>query len=179
MRKGLSGALRLRFARQRMRSLLSLVRQPSSTVLGVETEEHLQVLPYYMQGDQQFERKSQMDQRASLRSELAIHKLLQIWWLTAVNSEMEMQQIGGSWGKRLRFVVSREHFIRISNKLYRALVNEWDEEDAHKVAEAEWAEEMGEGTEYIGEESYMNSIFQIADQCATLQGVARALSLLR
>ena len=114
-------------------------------------------LPYHLQGNPDFDRASKVEQRQALRHQPIIEKVLLVWWATAINSCRSSLKRGKD-GE-----IPKEVMTQISRKLYRALVEHWDAQDARDNAESEWAAEMGD-TKEIGRERFMDSIFEVADQ---------------
>lgn len=94
-------------------------------------------VPFHMQGRLSLNTEQVINTRMSLRRHPELIKVLEVWWATAQHT----QSMSGCNATCL----GKEQYVHLSRKLYRAMVEEWDEIDAIKVAEEEWAKDSVDG----------------------------------
>ena len=111
-------------------------------------------LPYWMQADEALNTKQAWAQRAKLRKHPAVVAKLELWWHCALRSVQS--------GDAARTTIDKHSYIRLSRLLHKAMINEWDEEDAAACAEQDWATDSN-GRAVIDEKRFMDCVFELAD----------------
>lgn len=94
----------------------------------VASQEELDHLPFWMQGDAAFQNDAVIQLRAQLRHHPNIVAQLQLWWETAQRS---MRQTHGA--DYAADCVSREEYIRVSRLLSRTMLEDFDSGEAQRV----------------------------------------------
>ena len=126
-----------------------------SRVVLAATVRTLATVPFHMQGRLSFNTDAAIEQRMMLRRRPEIIACLELWWRTAQRTQMMTQS------EKEEHFLSKEQYVVLSCKLYRAMVEVWDENDALAVAEEEWSKDAADGR--MGKELFMDSIFEFAD----------------
>jgi len=127
-----------------------------------ETANEKVVVPFHKQGRLSMNTSSKIEERLRLRREPAVVQVLQVWWLAALRTELAAcaDVCGGG------VYLHKETYVKLSRKLYKVMVEDWDEEDANAVAEDEWFKdaECGDGGERrMSRDLFCDAIFEFAD----------------
>jgi len=102
-----------------------------------------------------------MRMRAALRSHPRVLEALDAWWLTAQNT---MQRKATGRGRTSTpQVLPKKDYLELNMLLYKAMVPEWDEEDAKSTAKASWVEDAGAGAKSLTADRFRDSMFELAD----------------
>ena len=102
-----------------------------------------------------------MRMRAALRSHPRVLEALDAWWLTAQNT---MQRKATGRGRTSTpQVLPKKDYLELNMLLYKAMVPEWDEEDANSTAKASWVEDAGAGAKSLTADRFRDSMFELAD----------------
>ena len=111
-------------------------------------------LAYWEQGDPAMETEQAMRQRRQLRERPEVVAELRMWWDCALRSIQSRSSQKDS--------LERPDYMRLSRLLHKALISEWDEEDAEACAAEDWETDSA-GLPMIGEERFMDCIFELVD----------------
>ena len=134
--------------------------QAAGAVLEVEYAFHagdLQgAVPYWQQGDMELHTEDNLERRAQLRSDKAVLEVLQDWWLTAQHSMRSENQ----WSKGT--TLGRDDYVRICVKIYKAMIQDYDEAEALECAQDDWRNDC-KGEEELSRERFMDAMFELAD----------------
>ena len=147
--------LMLRQGTQRVLERTGRISRASQVVTEIEEDE--EAPEFELQGRQSMYEPEVVIERMALRRTPQVVEVLQIWWLTAQHSQ---QRDLGHTGEELWYL-EKSQYVRVITKLYRAMVKEWNEEDALEVAEDAWRKDAEDGR--MAREMYMDAIFEIAD----------------
>ena len=139
------------------------IAQKRAPVTEVVDEAELKNTPYHMQGDASMNTADMLEKRRLLRHDKAVDKALRLWWTTAQNSARQTVTNGEHYGLTDDDPLPKEEYMKLSGKLYRALVGGWDAEDASAIAEEEWNEEIGADKAMMTRAQFLDSIFDLAD----------------
>ena len=101
-----------------------------------------------------------MRMRAALRSHPRVLEALEAWWLTAQNT---MQRKATKRGRTCTQVLPKKDYLELNVLLYKAMVPEWDEEDANSTAKESWVEDAGAGAKSLTADRFRDSMFELAD----------------
>ena len=88
---------------------------------------------------------------------------LDLWWTTAANS---MRLAGRTGEGEDAFAVCEEEYVQVSMKIYKAMIQPYDEVEAEANARKEWNDDTrGRGltSERLPNESFKDAIFELAD----------------
>ena len=111
-------------------------------------------VPYFLQMDAAMDTQSAWAARRRLRTHPLVLDKLRLWWDCALRSV----QSGGSEHTGL----DHDSYVRLSRLLHKAMIEEWDSDDADACAAEDWRLDS-EGLAEIGEERFLNCIFELAD----------------
>ena len=99
-------------------------------------------------------------QRAAARHDPAVLRALQRWWDAA------RQSMGAERPPEL----TREAYVAMMKRVYRAVIEEYDEEDACACAHDDW-ERDARGRDALTREMFHDALFEL---CVARRGLARA-----
>jgi hypothetical protein len=124
--------------------------------------------PYWQQADEQKNTEDAKAVRQQLRHHPAVVQALVPWW----NTSKRCAEARIPRSERL----ARPDYMTLCLRMYKALIDEWDEEEAYNTAEED-CEEDCEGRAYITQERYESSLFELADMwCAEKENWLRGPS---
>ena len=91
--------------------------------------------------------------RALLRNHPIVVQALEAWWMAALHTMRGASRLDMST------------YVLISKNLYKAVVEEWDEEDATENAFSEWNDEAAikAGATTLSPSDFMDGMFELAD----------------
>ena len=115
-------------------------------------------VPFHLQGRLSLNTDDVINRRLQLRRNPDVTRVLEVWWTSAQNTQNGEKVPPDSERCAL---LSKDTYVLLSRKLYRATVEEWDEDDALAVAEEEWAKDSVD--DRMGKEVFMDCIFEFAD----------------
>lgn len=84
--------------------------------------------------------------------------MLNLWWTTAVRS----MHFSGRDAAECELTMSEEEYVKVSMKIYRAMIEPWDEVEAEANARQEWADDT-RGLDVLPAEFFKDAIFELAD----------------
>jgi hypothetical protein len=114
---------------------------------------------YIYQGDPTLNTEGAFQKRLALRTAPLVLDVLQAWWVTALRS-LRSGAYGGPASSKT--AISKDQYVVMSHNMYHAMVEEWDEDDADAVAEAEWQRDS-QGASELSREAFLDAIFEVAD----------------
>ena len=123
------------------------IRRSRIVVESAEGEE----VPFHLQGRLSLNTEEMIERRMALRRHPGLVHVLEVWWETAQQEQSESRRPNGYIGKA--------QYMTLSRKLYRAMVERWDEADSIAVAEEEWSRDTIDGR--MGRELFMDGIFEV------------------
>ena len=102
--------------------------------------------------------------RAALRHHRRVLEQLDLWWSTAVRS---MEACGRGTGSENALAMCEEEYVKVSKKIYRAMIEPYDDAEATANALREWADDAKPGADgdarSLPAESFKDAIFELAD----------------
>lgn len=104
-----------------------------------------------------------MQSRMALRAHPHVLAALDAWWGAAWRS-LKAERPADSEESELALM--HDAYVQIMCKIFKAMVEPWDEEDALATAESEWENDR-RGLDHLDAELFKDSIFELADLCAT------------
>ena len=99
--------------------------------------------------------------RADLRNDPEVQQVLDLWWTTAIQASRSGAQSVAVSADAERSL-SRQQYILMSQKLYRALVEEYDEKEAIKQANEDWQRDC-RGCKELPKDYFQDAMFELAD----------------
>lgn len=112
-------------------------------------------VPFWMQGDLTLYSKDNLKRRHALRHHPVVVEELQNWWSCALRS----MQSGGHVGEH---ELSRQRYEQISLRIYKAMIETYDEDEARSSAAQDWAQDC-RGECVLSRERFMDAMFELAD----------------
>ena len=110
--------------------------------------------------DLDFDTPANTAKRAALRQHVLVLKALGVWWATAKNSmERSREKYDLDIGAN---EIRREEYVMVSRKLYKSLLEDWNEEEADRNANREWEEDT-KGARAMPKEMFFDAFFELAD----------------
>jgi hypothetical protein len=97
--------------------------------------------------------------RQALRNDRLVKNSLDGWWATAQNSLR-------SSGRADLGCVEKADYIHIWIKIHRAMIEDWDEDEARESAEQEWDEDT-RGEPALSEARFKDAIYECAPASTT------------
>jgi hypothetical protein len=110
--------------------------------------------PYWQQADEQKNTEDAKAVRQQLRHHPAVVQALVPWW----NTSKRCAEARVPREERL----ARPDYMTLCLRMYKALIDVWDEDEAFATAEED-CEEDCEGRAYITQDKYESSLFELAD----------------
>lgn len=124
-------------------------------------------LEAWQQGDPTMDTATNLRRRMNLRHEPLVVAALGVWWSTAchsIDSACHRVPLGGAAPRLLR----RADYFKMSRKIYKAMIEQWDEADAEAAAVVDWDADR-RGAEELDAAAFMDGIFELVDlRTATL-----------
>ena len=139
-------------------SLLPALKDLKQMHTHVETVEEANAIPLLHQGDEEHYTEEAIRKRQALRKHPEIVELLDKFWLTTKASD---ERAANGHDPHITYV-RKTGYVLMSMKLYKAIVEEWDEQDAYQTALTEWNEDA-EGADTLGRSFFDDAIFGVAD----------------
>ena len=117
-------------------------------------------VPMHLQGDLEMYSAFHLNARAKLRKDPQVIAALDQWWEVVVNSLVASGQMVDRDGDgTVDAEIDKREYVRISRCLFKALMPEWDEEEAQSSAEDDWDSDS-KGAATLGRRDFLDSIFQ-------------------
>ena len=161
--KGL-GAFFLRTGSQRMsiclgqdlqakRSADEAQHNANGAVLMVEEGQEKSV-PFWQQGDLDMYTEANLAKRYKLRHSPEVLEVLQLWWACAQRSmQSEKLQVTA---------LARDDYVRLCTKIYKAMIESFDEAEAAECSEEDWLQDS-QGEAELSRERFLDAMFELAD----------------
>ena len=102
-----------------------------------------------------FEDDGIMQSRRKLRQSPVLLEVLEMWWKTALGSTNSASTLYPD-------VLRKKGYIQMVRKIYKAVVEDYDEDDCQQTAEEDWDADS-RGKYYLDQEAVYNSLFELAD----------------
>ena len=138
-------------ANVRMQTNARASAERAGAVTEVSSEEELSMIPYWQQGDATMLSEEMLEKRSHLRNDTRVLTELQRWWETAQRS---LPKRAGS--------IDKGEYVKISRRLCKAMLAEWDSQVAQALAEEDWGEDS-RGAHEMSRQAFMDCIFELAD----------------
>ena len=124
----------------------------------------------WQQGDLTLYTEENVRQRAAVRQHAEVLELLHRWWSTALRSmhleksfaDMVAQPSKVGDDGIVEHELSKSHYVSMMKKMYRVMIEEYDEEDAEECAKEDWEKDVRGGTA-LGREAFCDALFELAD----------------
>ena len=103
--------------------------------------------PYWAQGDQALYSEKNLKRRHKLRDHPAVLEVLDVWWDCCRGKDN---------------TVGRSLYVNFCKKVYKAMIEVWEEDEAQETAEEDWDNDS-KGASALSREAYLDAIFELAD----------------
>jgi hypothetical protein len=124
-------------------------------VYEVGSIDDARVVPVWQQGNLELYEKDALLQRKFNRDADAVIAAIGEWWDLASRNVLSGRAADG--------LVHMDEYLAINNKIYRALVNPFDADDAAESAIEDWERDCPAGQDYMDYEHFFASFFELAD----------------
>lgn len=128
----------------------------------------MQVVPYRMQGDEEFDAPNMLRKRDRLRKSPRLRAAARRFWtVLGVAKERAAKTAGVEAAitqqqtRRMRFIGRQDYFV-LHRRITRALAPELSKREAKEAAEQDWLEDLG-GARHMDFEHFAAGLFGIAD----------------
>ena len=145
-------------AKRTVRTLLTATRMKRVDTSKVTFEDGVAI---WQQGDMSLYTDAAVQKRAAVRHDAGVLKYLHVWWETALRSMRRSLQSGRSH-THSEHGLSKEEYISMMKKIYKVMIDEYDEDDALECAEEDW-EKDAQGSTALSRELFCDAIFELAD----------------
>ena len=115
-------------------------------------------LPYWQQGDEEMNTTDALTKRHELRDDPGVVAALELWWQTTKRS-METEDPGKQHSEDQS--LDHDQYVLMSKKIYKAMIEDFDEAEALKEAEADWNKDSC-GLDRMGKATFLDAIFELA-----------------
>ena len=145
-----------------------------AVVHEVQSGAEIASLEYWQQGDASLNTSEALRARFALRSHAGVVEALQLFWQAALRSVTTTTTTTTDQGEAAAAAVHApalgfEGYSMLLRRVYKALMDEWDEADADKCILDDWRNDA-KGKSEIGREGLMDAMFELADQwCETIE----------
>ena len=140
--------------RMSLRSYETAVRSGFDELSRIQCANLDAATPYWQQGDEELETPEMIERRKALRQHPKVLETIEVWWGTAQRSlEQESHRKEG---------LSRERYILMSKKMYKAMMQDYVEEEALQSAADDWEEDAGSAP-ILSKDRFFDAIFELAD----------------
>ena len=151
--------------RAKNRATLLAQKVPSQSVLEMEHEDQV---PYWQQGDMNLYTEDNLAKRQSLRQDANVLEALQQWWSCAQRSMQSEKHEGTS--------LSRDNYVRICLKVYKAMIEDFVEAEAAECAAQDWVQDS-KGESELSRELFMDAMFELGKRTSLRPIPSSLLSL--
>ena len=148
------------------------------TTTGADDE----AVAFWQQGDLELNTREALQERFQLRTRPAIEAALQLWWEAALRTEdaheaAQMVVMGNQLGDSPAALHYHGYFLCL-NPIYKALMDEYDPDEAESAIQEDWEKDVEGGTDEVGRDIFCDSIFELADMWTTGIGESEYLDFL-
>ena len=146
----------------------------SLIVLEAETQEQLQSLHKWEQGDKALYSSASIEARYKNRTNKEVYHWLDVWW----DSAFEHSHSGSERPMAMSKQVYVKLFVRVSQAIFEFESEEWDEAELMRLVEEAWDEESG-GQDQLTRSRFNDSLFELVDMWTDTVEPAEYVSFLR
>jgi len=139
-----------------VRSLLTAARMKRHDTSKVVFDEGAAL---WQQGDESLYTDDAVRKRAAVRHHPEVLEFLQIWWMTALNS---IKSSGQAADAAAEPALNKQQYVSMMKKMYRVMIEDYDDDDATECAEEDWDKDAHGGAE-LKREAFCDAIFELAD----------------
>ena len=148
----------------------------SLIVLEAETQEQLQSLHKWEQGDKAMYSSASIEARYKNRTNKEVYHWLDVWWDSA------FEHSGSHSDSERPMAMSKQVyvklFVRVSQAIFEFESEEWDEAELMRLVEEAWDEESG-GQDQLTRSRFNDSLFELVDMWTDTVEPAEYVSFLR
>ena len=130
------------------------IMQSGSVVTTVSTEEELENLELWQQGDASLATKEKMMERQKLRHDKRVLEALQAFWEAALRSVQ-------SEGDEVADFLHREGHAIMLRRIYRVMIRKYDPEEAEKAIAEDWKNDA-KGADVLRRKQFCDAFFELA-----------------
>jgi len=153
---------------------LLALEAPPQPVLVVSDVQEREQLALWQQGNEAMYTQTNLDARCALRHDPIVSAQLRNWWKATQNLlTIRGKPIGASGG-----VVEEAEYAEIFRKVYKAMIEEYDEAEARRCVRDDWREDSG-GQPHLSAEQFMDGVFELSDVWTESIKAAEYASFLR
>ena len=127
-------------------------------VTEVSSARHLEGLERWQQGDLELYSKENLRKRYRLRLHPDILDELQLYWVTLVRSAFFVRTLPAT----NETVLLRQDYVRFARKIYKAMIEVYDEVEATASANEDWDRDC-KGEPHLKRERFGDAMFEMAD----------------
>lgn len=173
-RIGLNGQLTLATRKllihERKRKLVAAHRQLSqaetskklalATMTVVVTKEvDDEAVAFWQQGSLELNTHEAFEERFVLRTQPKLESALQLWWETALRTETA--HTGNDLPSESPAVLHKIGYFLCLNPIYKALMDEYDLDEALVAIQEDWDKDVNGGPEEVERDTFCDSIFEV------------------
>jgi hypothetical protein len=148
----------------------------SLIVLEAETQEHLQSLHKWEQGDKALYSSASIEARYKNRTNKEVYHWLDVWWDSA------FERSGSHSGSERPTAMSKQVYVniyvRVSQAIFEFESEDWEEAELVRLVEEVWDEESG-GQGHLTRSQFNDSLFELVDMWTDTVEPAEYVSFLR
>ena len=125
-------------------------------IVTTVTEEELDTIPLWMQGDVSLATSEKIEQRQRLRFDRRVAEALQMWWEAALRSVVSIEEGGGDVEAE---TLTRDGHAMMLRRVYRVMLKELDEEDCERSIAEDWANDA-KGSDGLKRRAFGDAFFE-------------------
>ena len=148
----------------------------SLIVLEAETQEQLQSLHKWEQGDKALYSSASIEARYKNRTNKEVYHWLDVWWDSA------FERSGSHSGSERPTAMSKQVYVniyvRVSQAIFKFESEDWEEAELVRLVEEAWDEESG-GQGHLTRSQFNDSLFELVDMWTDTVEPAEYVSFLR
>ena len=148
----------------------------SLIVLEAETQEQLQSLHKWEQGDKALYSSASIEARYKNRTNKEVYHWLDVWWDSA------FERSGSHSGSERPTAMSKQVYVniyvRVSQAIFEFESEDWEEAELVRLVEEAWDEESG-GQGHLTRSQFNDSLFELVDMWTDTVEPAEYVSFLR
>jgi hypothetical protein len=123
--------------------------------VAAESQQHLDKLAYWQQGDLALSSAENARRRMALRRSDPVQEVLDAFW----NAEIKG---GHCKDSGMLYLLSRSGYDALYLRIHRALIDDFDQDDAAETIAEDW-EKDSKGELELSREAFYDSLFELAD----------------
>lgn len=105
-------------------------------------------------GRNSFYSEEMLEKRSAVREDAKVLEALHMWWITALQTKDVVALENGT--------LAKDAYVAIQCRVYKALMDNYDEEDALACAEEDWERDV-QGLDAMHRDSFTDGLFELAD----------------